>query len=48
MKAAPSLAKFLNATQKAKLQQLAINCADVMDDASVKAALQEFSKIVLP
>lgn len=48
MKAAPSLAKFLNATQKAELQQLAINCADVMDDASVKAALQEFSKIVLP
>lgn len=48
MKAAPSVAKFLNATQKAELQQLAINCADVMDDASVKAALQEFSKIVLP
>jgi len=48
MKAAPTLAKFLNDTQKTELKQLAIDCANVMDDPTVKAKLLEFSKIILP
>jgi hypothetical protein len=41
---APSLAKFLQPDQKAQLHELAIACANVMDDAQVKDGLQQFAK----
>jgi hypothetical protein len=43
---APKLGKFLEPQQRAELQQLANACADVMDDAQVKASLQAFAKTV--
>jgi hypothetical protein len=43
---APKLAKFLESTQKNDLRQLALACADVMDDAQVKAGLQDFAKAI--
>jgi hypothetical protein len=43
---APRLAKFLPADQKAELKTLAQACADVMDDAQVKKALQEFAATI--
>jgi hypothetical protein len=43
---APKLAKFLEAPQKNDLHKLALACADVMDDAQVKAGLQDFAKVI--
>jgi len=43
---APRLAKFLQADQKAELKQLATACADVMEDAQVKKALQDFAATI--
>jgi hypothetical protein len=42
----PRLGKFLLADQKAELKQLALACADVMDDAQVKTALQAFAAAI--
>lgn len=43
---APRLSKFLPADQKAELKKLALACADVMDDAQVKKALQDFAETI--
>jgi hypothetical protein len=43
---APRLAKLLLPDQKAELKQLAIACADLMDDAQVKKTLQDFAAVV--
>ena len=43
---APRLAKLLLPDQKAELKQLAIACADVMDDAEVKKTLRDFAAMV--
>jgi hypothetical protein len=40
---APKMAKILQPEQKKQLQDLARACADVMDDATVKKALQDFA-----
>jgi hypothetical protein len=40
---APRLARFLEAQQKSDLRQVALACADVMDDADVKAGLKAFA-----
>jgi hypothetical protein len=43
---APKLAKFLQPDQKKELKELAIACADVMDDPEVKKGLQAFAAVV--
>ena len=40
---APKMVKILQPEQKKQLQELARACADVMDDATVKKALQDFA-----
>lgn len=42
----PRLAKFLQPEQKQQLKELALACADVMDDAEVKGGLQTFARTV--
>ncbi|MEZ5787274.1 MAG: hypothetical protein R3D62_12600 [Xanthobacteraceae bacterium] len=42
----PRLAKFLDADQKQQLKELALACAEVMNDAQVRDRLQSFADVI--
>jgi hypothetical protein len=45
---APKYAKFLEPAQRSELRDVALACADVMDDPAVAGGLKHFAKIVSP